>query len=577
MARTVGIGIQSFEEIIKNDYFYIDKTAMIKEWWENGDAVTLITRPRRFGKTLNMSMIEQFFSVKYAGRGDLFEGLSIWKEEKYRKLQGTYPVIFLSFADIKESDFMQTRKKICRIVQCIYKSFDFLLESDFLCEEEKQSFRRTAVNSANMEDHEASFSIKALSEYLYRYYGKKVLIVLDEYDTPMQEAYVNGYWDEFVPFSRSLFNHTFKTNPYLERAVMAGVTRVSKESIFSDLNNLTVITTTSNMYETVFGFTEDEVFYALEQFGMQDKMADVKQWYDGFRFGTHENIYNPWSIINFLKFKELKTFWANTSSNQLIDKLMRKNGIGTMYIMEDLLNGGSFYAQIDEEIIFSQLDDDIDAVWSLLLAGGYLKVSGFRKNKRYQKDYIFSLTNMEIRSVFDKMVKSWFSLKEYKYHDFSDALLSGNIEFMNEYLNAVANETFSYFDTGSNVLAFKKSENFYHGFILGLIADLRELYYITSNRESGKGRYDVMMEPRNPDTDDGIILEFKVLESETERALCDTVQSALSQIISKNYILNLEIKGISKDRIRIYGFAFQGKKVLINGGPIQELLMESGE
>lgn len=301
MARTVGIGNQDFESVRESGYFYIDKTHFIREWWESGDSVTLITRPRRFGKTLNISMLEKFFSVKYAGRSDLFEGLSIWKKEKYRLLQGTYPVLSLSFADVKETSFEQARKKMCRIIRELYYQFRFLTESGVMADSEKRDFLQISVN---MEDNEAAFTLKALSGYLARYYGKKVLILLDEYDTPMQEAYVNGYWQEMVRFTRNLFNSTFKTNPYLERAIMTGITRVSKESIFSDLNNLKVVTTTSGKYEDCFGFTEEEVFAALVEFGLSDRKQQVKDWYDGFSFGEKRDIYNPWSIINFLDEKK---------------------------------------------------------------------------------------------------------------------------------------------------------------------------------------------------------------------------------------------------------------------------------
>ena len=287
MARTVAIGIQDFEEIIREDYFYIDKTAFIREWWKSGDKVTLIARPRRFGKTLNISMLEAFFSNRYQDRGDLFEGLHIWQYEEYRKLQGTYPVISLSFARVKESDYKTARKKICEILMNLYSKNVFLRDSEVLTDKDREYFDRI---STEMDDSDATSALYQLSDYLFRYYGKKVIILLDEYDTPMQEAYVSGYWEEFTAFIRSLFNSTFKTNPNMERAVMTGITRVSKESIFSDLNNLEVVTTTTDKYVTAFGFTEEEVFASMDEMGLTDKEG-VKRWYDGFVFGEVEDIY----------------------------------------------------------------------------------------------------------------------------------------------------------------------------------------------------------------------------------------------------------------------------------------------
>ena len=298
MGRKVAIGLQDFGDLIRKKFFYVDKTYFLKEWWESGDSVTLITRPRRFGKTLNISMTEQFFSVDYAGQGNLFEGLSIWQEEEYREIQGTYPVISLSFANVKETDYQNTRTKICRLLTNLYVKYSFLRESDVLTETDRGFFDR--ILSADMCDADATLALYQLSDYLYRYYGKKVIILLDEYDTPMQEAYVDGYWNQLVSFTRSLFNATFKTNPWLERGLMTGITRVSKESIFSDLNNLEVVTTTSDKYAASFGFTEKEVFDALDECGMGEDKQEVKKWYDGFIFGKQKDIYNPWSILNYL-------------------------------------------------------------------------------------------------------------------------------------------------------------------------------------------------------------------------------------------------------------------------------------
>lgn len=561
MARVIGIGYQNFEKVRVNHNFYIDKTNFIKEWWEALDDVTLIIRPRRFGKTLNMSMVEEFFSVRYAGRGELFEGLSIWRDEKYRKLQGTYPVIALSFASVKETSFLQTKKQICQLIADLYNEHTFLLDGNWLNDREKEEFCKV---SADMEDYLLSSSLKKLSNYLSRYYGKKVIILLDEYDTPVQESFVYGYWEDMVSFIRSLFNSTFKTNPYLERAIMTGITRVSKESIFSDLNNLTVVTTTSEKYARYFGFTEEEVFSALEEYGLSDKKADVKRWYDGFIFGSVHDIYNPWSIINYLDNRELTSYWANTSSNSLVGKLIREGSSEIKSDFEDLMNGKSLQKILDEQIIFSQLSEDENAIWSLLLASGYLKADRYGYDDfTGEKVYWLSLTNWEVKIMFRNLIKGWFTKKQTGYNAFIKALLMGDLDAMNEYMSQVALTTFSFFDSGEKP-SKEDPERFYHGFVLGLMMDLADRYVITSNRESGFGRYDVVLEPLKEGLD-AIIIEFKVFKPKREKNLEETVQNAILQIEQKKYETDLIARGIPVERIRKYGFAFKGKEVLIGG------------
>ena len=601
----VSIGKQDYESLIKSGCFYVDKTYFIKEWWESQDDVTLITRPRRFGKTLNMSMLECFFSNKYAGRGDLFEGLSIWNDEKYRQLQGTYPVIFISFAEIKANNFKDTKNDMVSVINDIYKQHSYLLEDDMLTDAERNLFRQlddysnnTNVNK-DISNETIYRAVKNLAAILYRKFEKKVIILLDEYDTPMQEAYVNGYWNELVDFIRSFFNSTFKTNPYLDRAIMTGITRVSKESIFSDLNNLNVITTTNEEYNTSFGFTESEVFAALDEAGLSEKKDDVKLWYDGFTFGKHKDIYNPWSITNYLDKKEFKTYWADTSSNSLVGKLIQRGSPKIKKAMEKLLNGEYITVGIDEQIVFDQLDNDEDAIWSLLLASGYLKVDSMDICvSTGEQKYELSLTNLEVRVMFQKLIKGWFMTGDDSSNEFISALIDGDLEAMNYYINEITLNVFSSFDVAgkdesrirpenlascydckgvangsslndsSNLYAMtRQSSRFYHGFVLGLMAGQRNTYIIKSNRESGFGRYDVMMIPKQSTSESGkklpaIVLEFKV-KRDNEKSLEEAVEAALKQIEEKRYDEEILALGIEKERIRHYGFAFEGKKVLI--------------
>ena len=558
--KVIGIGKQSFEDIIQSNCFYIDKTSLIKEWWESEDDITLITRPRRFGKTLNIYMLKCFFSNQYQDKGYLFEGLNIWKEEKYQQLQGTYPVIYLSFADVKQTNYKDAVLKIKKIITDVYQQYIELARWEGLTEVQIRQFQSV---DPYMDDVTAQCALKDLSGYLYRYYEKKVIILLDEFDTPMQEAYIHGYWNEFTAFIRSLFNAAFKTNPYLNRAMMTGITRVSKESIFSDLNNLKVVTTTSEEYATCFGFTQEEVFAALEEFQLADQKDAVKQWYDGFTFGSQQDIYNPWSITNYLKEKKFLAYWASTSSNGLVNRLIQISQPDVKESMEELLNEREIVLNFDEQIVFDQLETKENAIWSLMVASGYLKIDKIEyRGILYVPWYHLKITNLETLGMFSEMFAGWFQNTRSNYNAFIKAMLCGNIKEMNAYMNEVALATFSSFDTGSHPSGRTQPERFYHGFVLGLLVELRDQYEVRSNRESGYGRYDVMLIPRQKNQL-AFVLEFKVYDAQEELKLEDTVQSALAQIEEKDYDTELVERGISKLQIRHYGFAFEGKKVLI--------------
>ncbi len=593
MRKIISIGNQGFEDIRVNDNFYVDKTDFIREWWESRDIVTLITRPRRFGKTLNMDMLKCFFSNKYAGRADLFEGLAVWNDESYRKLQGTYPVIFLSFADVKQTQYTDAIQMIKSILSDVFKENREIMESDIFTEADRKQYQM--VNP--MMDHvTAQRALKDLGGYLERYYGKKVIILLDEYDTPMQEAYLNGYWEEFTGFMRSLLNAAFKTNPYLERAVMTGITRVSKESMFSDLNNLNVATITSKKYAACFGFTEEEVFHALDSYDMSEEKQRVKEWYDGFVFGPVKDIYNPWSITNFLDKKEYRTYWVSTSSKlvlrkdptklggflsayadaceqssllnasasfEMVSRLIQTASPEIKEKMEELIHGKEIVENFDEQIVFHQLDRNEGAIWSLLLASGYLKAVDVEYRGEFMEPwYHLKITNKETSSMFFNLFRGWFEVVRQEYNEFVNALLAGNVKAMTNYMNDVALETFSNFDTGRRASKRTQPERFYHGFVLGLLVSLRDEYQLKSNRESGYGRYDVMLIPKSREKD-AIVMEFKVYDEDEEKGLSETVAAALKQIDEKNYDAELLSLGIEKERIRHYGFAFEGKKVLI--------------
>lgn len=564
MARVVAIGIQDFAQLRENHYFYVDKTGFIRDWWTSGDAVTLITRPRRFGKTLNMSMLDYFFSNKHPDRGDLFEELDIWKEEGFRNLQGTYPVLLLSFAGVKHADYGNTRATINGLLMDLYSQYEWMMKDEKFTETDRTLFYKV---KEDMDDSTASLSLKRLCQWLSRYYGKKCIILLDEYDTPMQEAYIHGFWEELTSYIRALFNNTFKTNPHMERAVMTGITRISKESVFSDLNNLNVVTTTSNEYEAAFGFTEEEVFAAMDEMGIAEtEKGKVRSWYDGFTFGRVRDIYNPWSVIMYLDKRAFDSYWVNTGGNGLVSKLIREGDKGIKTEFEKLLKGEYIETEIDEQIIFNQLSHDRNAIWSLLLASGYLKVEEIiHELPENEPVYRLKLTNLEVRRMFSRMIKGWFG-KDDTFNEFVSAMFRGDLRSMNHYMNEIALNTFSYFDTGKKPSGRKEPERFYHGFVLGLLVDNARDYMIKSNRESGYGRYDVVMEPENI-RDVAVIMEFKVFDKEDqEKTLEDTAMNALQQIRNKRYDADLLQRGIPEDRILIYGFAFEGEKCLIRKG-----------
>ena len=567
MPRKIGTGVQSFSKLRERGSFFVDKTEFISDWWNADDEVTLITRPRRFGKTLNMNMLECFFSSEYAGRADLFEGLNVWNDPEMRELQGSQPVIFITMAKIKGTTYEDFLRQMNTTMMSVYSRYeDFVSKSEKISADKKEIFRlmymemvETMLKKSEKKVNTDLLiqSIAFLSELFSIHYGKNVIILLDEYDTPMVESYVKKYWDEVVSFMRTFFNTTFKSNPYMYRSVLTGITRVSKESLFSDFNNIEICTLSAVKYQEYFGFTEEEVFAAMDEYGLTNK-DEVKYWYDGFTIGDLKDIYNPWSVTNFLGKKILSPYWANTSSNKLVSDLLREGDAEMKSDFEHLLCGGTVIKQINEELVYSDLSTDDNSVWSLLTMSGYLKIES-----RDDEEYELKIVNYETVKMFRGLISKWFR-KGNSYSNFIKALLQNDLDYMNKFMNDLTVSMFSSFDTGKKPSEEAEPERFYHGFVLGLLVDLRERYAVTSNRESGFGRYDVLLEPLDKEKDDAMIFEFKVLNKRKgENDLEDTVAAALKQIEDKKYEQILLDKGIKKERTRKYGFAFEGSRVLI--------------
>lgn len=556
MPRTVAIGVQSFVDLRERGYFLVDKTSFIADWWHSADQVTFIHRPRRFGKTLNMDMVECFFSNRYASRTDLFNGLDVWNDAGLRCEQGTWPVVSLSFSAAKGASAEAVVRRMCEQIARAWRQHRDDIDADSLGDQERDLLEgRTPFVDPMVVPN----SLARLCELLEKSTGKRCIVLLDEYDTPLHEAWVGGFWHEVSEFVRAFFNSSFKSNPSMERALLTGITRVARESIFSDLNNPKVVSATSSEYATSFGFTQDEVFAAMEEFGLHER-DQVKDWYDGFTFGGVTDIYNPWSITNYLDSGRFAPYWANTSGNALISKIVREGDADLKSDFEALLSGGSVEKRFDEQVSFDELGRRPGAVWGLLVAGGYLRIEA--AGPAHADGSILKITNHEVALSFDGMVRGWFDVVSSRYNAFVRALLAGDLDAMNVYMNDVALDTFSTFDTGKRASGLEP-ERFYHGFVLGLLVELRGRYLICSNRESGFGRYDVLLEPVDPKADDGIVLEFKVHNPRKEATLEDTVSAAKQQIVDKRYASDLEAKGLAPERIHAYGFAFEGKRVLI--------------
>ncbi len=549
----IGIGISDFKFLRIRDNYYIDKTMYIKDIIDNQSGVILVTRPRRFGKTLNMSMLKYYFDCTQKDSKELFKGLKIMsQEEQYTSKLGYYPVIYITLKDVQDRNFENMLLNLKSAMIDMYQEHMYLLKSDKIYEFEKQAI--TDILYAREDEVSLRNSIRELSKYLYRYYEKPVMLLIDEYDVPLQNAYVEGYYEEAVKFFKIFYGTTFKDNPYLEKTVLTGVSRVAKESIFSGANNFKVFTVLDDEFSDDFGITEEEMNQVIKDFNIQDKKEDIKEWYDGYTIGHTKGIYNPWSILNYLTDRKLMPYWVNTSSNDLI-KLVLKNSSTIKEKIERLLRDETIEVPINLETVIVGIENNEDNIWGLMLGTGYLKVEETVDLAR--GIYKVKLPNREIKELFRGIVEGWFRNKVIgnDLNSILKDLITLNLKEFEKKFDVLVREMFSYMDVGENT-----AENFYHAFVLGMLVGLKDTYYVNSNRESGYGRYDIMLEPKDKNGN-SFIMEFKVLENKEEKTIEDTIKNAKKQIEEKRYEENLKERGFKNITKMVY--AFKGKEVEI--------------
>ena len=541
--KRLPIGISDFKYLIEEDYYYFDKTNFIDEIIKDGSQVKLFTRPRRFGKTLNMSMLKYFFDIKEAKENKkLFNGLYIENTESFKR-QGQYPVIFLSLKDLKAETWEEMQEKIIVILSDLFSEHEYLLND--LDGINLENFKNIYYKKSSIFD--IGISLKLLTKILYNKYNKKVVVLIDEYDAPLVSAYMNRYYEKAKNFFKTFYSTAMKDNVYLQIGVMTGIIRVIKAGIFSDLNNISTYTILNDFYSNCYGLTEKEVEQALKDYDLEYEIQDVKDWYNGYKFGKSE-VYNPWSILNFLQSKELRAYWVDTSGNDLINDVLKTTNKYTIRALEKLFNGEGLKQNISSTSDLSRLLGE-DELWELLLFSGYLTVKE-KIGDVHESIYTLRLPNKEVKDLFRKTFLERYFGRGSKLIDLMEALTENRIEDFEEKFQEILLTSASYHDT--------KNEDFYYGLILGMGLYLENQYYISSNKESGLGRYDLVMEPKNKN-DKAYILEFKVAKS--EESLNKESQEAIEQIISKKYDVNLKEKGI-KDIIFV-GVAFYGKLVKV--------------
>ncbi|MFA1755489.1 AAA family ATPase [Fusobacterium animalis] len=541
--KRIGIGLSDFKHLIEEDFYYYDKTKFIDEVIKDGAQVKLFTRPRRFGKTLNMSMLKYFFDIKEAEENrKLFKNLYIEKTENFKE-QGQYPVIFLSLKDLKATTWEEMERKIIIILSDFFSEYEYLLNE--LTGISFENLKNIIYRKADID--ELTTTLKFLTKILYEKYNKKVVVLIDEYDSPLVSAYINGYYKKAKDFFKTFYSIVLKDNNYLQMGILTGIIRVIKAGIFSDLNNLSTYTILSDNYTDSYGLTEEEVEKSLKDYGIGQEISKVKDWYDGYKFGNSE-VYNPWSITNFLRFKELRAYWVDTSGNDLINDVLKKITKDTVRALERLFNGEGLRQNISGTSDLSKLLDE-NELWELLLFSGYLTI----EEKIDQKNYILRLPNKEVKELFkDSFLEKYFG-RGNKLSDLMEALIENRIDEYEEKLQEILLTSVSYNDTK------KGNEAFYHGLIMGMGLYLEGEYITKSNIESGLGRYDFSVEPKNKNKR-AFVMEFKSTDSVEK--LEEVSKEALEQIENKKYDISLKQNGIKE--ITYIGIAFCGKKIKIS-------------
>ncbi len=563
--KELNLGHSDFKDIIQNNNYFVDKSLLIEEVLTAQKAVILLPRPRRFGKTLNLSMLRYFFDKSESENKKLFEDLKIWQtEDDVKQHCGKYPVIYLTFKDAKKDTWQSCLEFIVSEIVDLYSNHDYLLESNILKNHEKAIFQNILIKKASQTEFETS--LKQLSKYLQRYHNEKVIVLIDEYDTPIQASH-NKFYNDAISFMRSLLSGVLKDNSSLYKGVITGILRVSKESIFTGLNNISVYSILDNKFSDKFGFTEEEVKQITIDFKVDTKYSQIKKWYNGYKFGKTTNIYNPWSILNYVLAANegFKTFWTNTSANELIkEQIVKKNAENIREEVLKLINGESIKRDLEANFVFPELSKNPDLLWTLFTYSGYLTI----QNQISRKEYELTIPNYEIKTIFQDTIIDWLKvdikLQKSLLQDAANYLITNKIAKFETGFKKIMGDTFSYYDTAKN------HEYVYHSYILGLLAIIGDDYIIKSNGESGEGRYDIILIPHNK-TKNGVVIEIKQIEKQKTKELDnnftkrinENIKNALAQIDRNKYYKELIDNKIEQEKIIKIPIIFAGKEPYI--------------